>query len=177
MLFDYFLCTVNSYWISRSFAISKVKDLPYLPRAVSVGFNPHPIPLLHILLHSDLANQSTIFRHILKGLFVFKFLLSCLVYLCFVSTCLHSLLHRVASGQFSEKLALYPYGIHSLTLHTFLVFSLHSPYGLPRRHPICHHFVFARPFEFSIDTLWPSYHTDHRTATPFGIILPHHTQV
>lgn len=29
------------------FAISAVKDLPYLARAILVEFNPHPIPLLH----------------------------------------------------------------------------------------------------------------------------------
>ena len=46
MQFGLFLCTANSCWDFLLFAISKVKDLPYLAIAVSVGFIPHPIPLL-----------------------------------------------------------------------------------------------------------------------------------
>ena len=43
MLLDYFLCTANFYWDYLLFAISEVKDLPYLARTVLVGFIPHPI--------------------------------------------------------------------------------------------------------------------------------------
>ena len=73
MLLDHLLCTANSCWISPLFAISKVKDLPYLACLGFGGNQPSPYSV-YVFLDLILANIDIYFVERLCWYLLFAYL-------------------------------------------------------------------------------------------------------
>ncbi len=121
------------------FAISEVKDLPYLAWPVSVGFNPHPIPS-PVILHLDLANRSTISWQILIDAYLCSNLHSCLALFdefvinslkCRSEVIISSVPHPLLTTLLATTIT-HPYGLQakSYCLPTNRTASAHIPYDL-----------------------------------------------
>ena len=152
MLLDYISLYCEfllGFWIVRHFGS---EDLPYVARAVSVGFNPHPIPLLHVLLGSDLASWSIFdnyYSHLSLCYYGFFYSVLCMNHdyiLCWIlvpitlfCTVLPHSFHRTYTSTYPSFCTK----IHLLHHRTTLLQSLYSllqdtvrlaliqPYGLP----------------------------------------------